>query len=208
MKTADGAGQRRQQGDAGRAELHQVLPARLRRHRAVRRQLRDRQHARDHRRAADARARHPAHARRLAAPGARLGRARVAGHRPRRLDHRALPRARDRDGPDGTARGDRRRPAEQRPRLLDADDRRQPRRRHADRAAREPAAGDPGHARRADRGRPRGRGHARVALRALRSGHARRSSARWRSALFSYGVFARRPRDQGADRRARRPACC
>ena len=71
------AGRRRQQGDPGRAELLQVLPARLRRHRPVRGQLRDRQHARDHGRPADAGARDAAHARRLAPPGARLGRARV-----------------------------------------------------------------------------------------------------------------------------------
>src|SRR5204863_609711 len=48
------------------------------------------QHALDHRRAANARARDPADARRLAAPGAPLGRARVGLHRPRRLGDRPL----------------------------------------------------------------------------------------------------------------------
>ena len=46
------------------------LPARLRRHRALRRQLRDRQLALDHDRAANARVRDAAHARRDAPPGA------------------------------------------------------------------------------------------------------------------------------------------
>ena len=44
----------RQQADAGWAERLQVHPARLRRHRALRRQLRDREHPRDHGRPANA----------------------------------------------------------------------------------------------------------------------------------------------------------
>ena len=59
-------------------QRHPVLPARLRRHRAVRRRVRDRQHALDHGRPADARVRDAAHARRLAPAGAALGRARGA----------------------------------------------------------------------------------------------------------------------------------
>ncbi len=95
-----GPGERRQRRHPGGTEHHQVLPARLRRHRAVRRQLRDRQHARDHSRAADARARHAAHPRSLQASGAVVGRPRVARRRPCRLGDRALPRARHRGGPD------------------------------------------------------------------------------------------------------------
>ena len=49
-----GAGDFRQQADAGRSERLQVHPARLRRHRALRRQLRDREHPRDHGRPANA----------------------------------------------------------------------------------------------------------------------------------------------------------
>ncbi len=67
------------------AGLHQVLPARLRRNRVVRRQLRDREHARDHRRTASAGARDPADARCVAAAGAVVGRARVRRRRLHRL---------------------------------------------------------------------------------------------------------------------------
>ena len=61
-------------GRGGDERVHHVpadLPARVRRHRALRRQLRDRELALDHDRAADARVRDAAHARRLAPPGAR-----------------------------------------------------------------------------------------------------------------------------------------
>ena len=65
--------------------------------------------------------------------------------------------------------------------LLEADDRRQHRRRHADRGAREPAPGHSRHADRADRGCPRGRcACPRRASPATRY-RPRRSSARWRS---------------------------
>ena len=56
--------------------LHPLLPARLRRHRAVRRRVRDLQHALDHRRPAHARVRDAADARRLAQAGPALGPAR------------------------------------------------------------------------------------------------------------------------------------
>ena len=62
-------------------QLHLVparLPARVRRDRALRRQLRDRELALDHDRAADARVRDAADARRVAAAGARLDRDRGA----------------------------------------------------------------------------------------------------------------------------------
>ena len=68
---------RRGAGDRGRLghdELHRLpaeLPARVRRHRALRRRVRDRELALDHDRPAHARVRDAAHARRLAAPGAR-----------------------------------------------------------------------------------------------------------------------------------------
>ena len=73
-------------------------------------------------------------------------------------------------------------------------------RRHADHAAREPAAGPSRHARRADRRRSRGRGHARVALRALCGGPVVRSCSRSRSRSSSYGVFAGGLDAPGADR--------
>ncbi len=74
-----GRGQdRRRAGQGGRRgrrrvrHLHPLLPARVRRDRALRRGVRHLQHALDHGRAADEGARDPAHARRLAAPGAPL----------------------------------------------------------------------------------------------------------------------------------------
>ena len=82
-------GRGRLQGHQREPEVHHVLPARLRRHRAVRRRVRDPQHALDHRRPALARVRDAAHARRLAAPGHALGRARRARRRPPRVRARA-----------------------------------------------------------------------------------------------------------------------
>ena len=85
VKDSDAAGRRttrrtqRQPGD------DPLLPARLRRHRAVRRRVRDLQHAVDHGRPAHARVRHAADARRLAQAGHALGRARGPRDRPRRL---------------------------------------------------------------------------------------------------------------------------
>ena len=73
------------------------LPARVRRHRALRRRVRDRQLALDHHRPADTRVRDLAHDRRLASPD-HEGRAhRGARGRPARLDHRH--RARPRPSP-------------------------------------------------------------------------------------------------------------
>ena len=70
---------RRTRSDTERVHLVPPrLPARLRRHRALRRRVRDRQLALDHDRAAHARVRDAADARRLAPPGAHLG------HRSRR----------------------------------------------------------------------------------------------------------------------------
>ena len=108
--------------DAKRHELvHLVparLPARVRRHRALRRQLRDRELALDHDRAAHARARDAAHARREPAPGADLDRRRGA------RDRRRSPRSSGsfvglgaRQGPVQALRRRRLHAAEQRPRL-------------------------------------------------------------------------------------------
>ena len=73
---------REETGRGHRVHRHlPLLPARLRRHRALRRRLRHLQHALDHGRAAHARVRHAAHDRRLPPPGARLGRARGARDR-------------------------------------------------------------------------------------------------------------------------------
>ena len=71
-----------------------ILPARVRRDRALRRRVRDRQLALDHDCAAHARARDAADARRVAPPGAALGHARGARDRRPRVDRRALPRPR------------------------------------------------------------------------------------------------------------------
>ncbi len=73
-----GAGARGREGHRELPQLPPGLPARVRRDRALRRQLRDRELALDHDRPAHPRARDAAHARRLAAPGARLDRRRGA----------------------------------------------------------------------------------------------------------------------------------
>ena len=71
VKTADEQA-RADKKESRLPDVHPRLPARLRRHRAVRRRVRDLQHAVDHGRAADARAGDAAHARRVAAAGAPL----------------------------------------------------------------------------------------------------------------------------------------
>ena len=69
-RTAPGAGGGGRRRTSTRAcATIQLLPARLRRHRAARRRVRDLQHAVDHGRPAHARVRHAAHARRLAQAG-------------------------------------------------------------------------------------------------------------------------------------------
>ena len=178
-----------------------LLPARLRRHRAVRRRVRDLQHAVDHGRPAHARVRDAAHARRVAQAGAALGAARGPRDRPRGLGDRALPRLRDREGDARAVQRDGRRPAGGAGRfalrtvivslllgtgitLLASDH-----------------AGAPGDPRAADRGGPRGRDAAGVALRgALAQGGARRDAA-----------VARRDLGRRLRRRAereRRRGCC
>ena len=71
------------------ARLPHDRAARVRRHRGARRRVPDLQHVRGHGRAALAGVRAAAHARRLAPPGARLGRRRDARDRLRRLGARA-----------------------------------------------------------------------------------------------------------------------
>ena len=97
----DPAAQRRGQarvraGEGGRVRHERVhhlpprLPARVRRHRALRRQLRDRELALDHDRAAHARVRDDPDARSLAPAGARLDRDRGARRRNARIDRRSV----------------------------------------------------------------------------------------------------------------------
>ena len=149
-------------GGRGRHErVHHLpagLPARLRRHRALRRQLRDRELALDHDRAAHARVRDAAHARRLAPAGARTRSSSRRSWSARLASviglFLGLGLAKllfwlfDAVGLHA---------AEQRPALRDAHDRRLAAGRHHRDAAREPASGDPRDARAADRGRARGR---------------------------------------------------
>ena len=119
------------------------VPARVRRHRALRRLLRHRQLPVDNDRAADSGARDPAHARRLAAAGAQLDRARGARRRCRRVRGRAVPRAAARQGTLPALRRGRVHAAEHRPRLRDAHgDRRAARGDRGD-APGQPAACDP-----------------------------------------------------------------
>ena len=87
------------------------VPARLRRHRAARRRVRDLQHPVDHRRAAHARVRHAADARRLAQAGHALGRARGPRDRPAGLGDRARARSRALQGHGRAVQRARRRPA-------------------------------------------------------------------------------------------------
>ena len=72
----------------------------------------------------------------------------------------------------------------------------------------EPPSGDPGDADRADRGGPRGRSPAGVAVRAVRSCRRRSPSSRVAVGLFSYGVFASGLDVMVADRSRSSPACC
>ena len=81
-------------------QLHPVLPARVRRHRALRRRVRHLQHALDHRRAAHARVRDHADARRVAAADPLVGRRRGARDRRHRLDRRPVPGPRPRRRPE------------------------------------------------------------------------------------------------------------
>ena len=74
------------------------VAARLRRHRAARRGVRDLQHLVDHGRAAHTRVRHAADPRRVAQAGHALGPARRARDRAARVGDRARGRARDREG--------------------------------------------------------------------------------------------------------------
>ncbi len=122
------------------ARDHAEVPARLRRHRAVRRGLRDLEHAVDHHRAARAGVRNAPDDRRLAPAGAAH---RPAGGVRRRCDRvcgRALRRTGDRKGPERAVRRHRRRVPEGRHRHCDPHDRRQPAGRDRGDPARQPPA--------------------------------------------------------------------
>ncbi len=112
---ADGerGGSVRLRGPEGLRHVHQGLPARLRRGRALRRRVHHLQHVLDHRRAADAGVRAAADDRRVAPPGPALGRARGVPDRSGRnrsrcrpgIAHREVPERRDEDGRDRPAAG-------------------------------------------------------------------------------------------------------
>ena len=112
-------------------KLHPLLPARVRRDRALRRRLRDLQHALDHGRAADEGARDAPDARRLAAAGVAFGHPRRGNPRHRRLGRRARVRRPDREGADGTDARGRARPAAGEHGLRDANGSRRDAHRHA-----------------------------------------------------------------------------
>ena len=183
-----------------------LLPARLRRDRALRRRVRHLQHLLDHGRAADARVRDAADARGVAAPGPRLGDPRVARHRPARVARRPRPGRRARRGHRGALRQPRRRAAERRSRLRDEDDRRLARRRRRDHAPRRPLPGDPRHSRAADLGRARGRDASAGPLPSLhavgRGARRRRLAAPPRRGRCSPTSSARRPPPVHRRRRA------
>ena len=182
-------GQGCRQGDQRGPRLRADLPARLRRHRAVRGRVRDLQHPVDHGRPAHARVRDAAHARRLAQAGAALGPARGPRHRPAGLAGRARARHRHRQGHERAVRGVRHRPAQRRHRRRHAHDRRLAADRHGHHAALEHRARPPGDARAADRGCARG-------LRAAADEHA--------EALDEGGArHHRRRRGRDVDRRVR-----
>ena len=100
--------------DAEETNVHRqrrpLLPAGLRRDRAVRRRVRDLQHAVDHRRPAHARVRDAADPRGLAQAGHALGRDRGPGDRAAGLGGRALRRARARQAADRRSAATSRRP--------------------------------------------------------------------------------------------------
>ena len=116
VRTRRRAGRRRTRRTRRLPQLPPDVPARVRRHRALRRRVRDRQLALDHDRPADARVRDAADARRVAPAGALLGvRRGVRDGRPR-LDRRPLPRARAGEAASSALRRGRLHAAEQRAR--------------------------------------------------------------------------------------------
>ena len=110
-----------------------------------------------------------------------------------------VPRSRAREGPAAAVRRVRHRPAARQHRLRDAHDRRVADRRHVVTVLASTVPGDPRDARRADRGRPRGRAAA-VAPRALRAARRVRHARASPLALLLFG--APRPR------RVHRPSGC
>ena len=165
------AGGRAVERDRHLHDDHPLLPALVRRDRALRRRVRHLQHALDHGRAADAGVRHPAHARRVAAAGAEVGDPRGARDRPRRLDRRPVQRPRPRRRAERALQGAEPRPAADRDGLRDAHDRRLAARRDARDADGRSLPGDPRDQGAADRRGSRGRDDAARTLRALHAVH-------------------------------------
>ncbi len=152
VKSFPAAGGSRRQGHQRHRQGHPLLPAGLRRDRAVRRRIRDLQHPLDHRRPAHARVRHAADARGLAQAGHALGRDRRPRDRAAGLGDRAVRRVRARE----TADRDRRRPPGGRDGIRAADGPRLARARHRHHGAGERCARPARDAGPADRGSPRG----------------------------------------------------
>ena len=121
VQTGEAAGEVADGRDHLPAFVPAVLPARLRRDRAVRRRLRDREHALDHDCPAHARVRDAALRRRDRQAGAHGRRARGARHRGARIGGRAVRRSRAREGPRRALQGLRSRPPRDRARLRVAD---------------------------------------------------------------------------------------
>ena len=222
------AGEGADRRDRLAARVPALLPARVRRHRALRRRVRDRQHALDHDRPADARVRHAPDGRCLALAGALDRRPRGPDDGDPGVGRRPVRRLRPREGPRRALQGVRRRPAADRPRLRHAHRDRLDRPRHRRDPARRAAARLPRDGRAADRRGARGIGPAALAPRAA-SARSSRSASAWSSlVLVGFGAFGsigstgvrllllavgvlggvRRGRDGRADARpARSPPC-
>ena len=158
-----------------------IRAARLRRHRAARRRLRDLQHPVDHGRPAHSGVRDAADARRLAQAGHALGASRGPRDRPARLGDRARHGPRDRQGHGRAVQRPRRRAARRRHGHRDAHDHDVAHRRHRCHASRQHPAGAARDPRPADRGGPRGRGAAAVEVRGAFGQDRSRSCCRRRS---------------------------
>ena len=194
---------RHRAGCGGRIQHERVhllpaeVPARVRRHRTLRRRVRDRELALDHDRPAHARVRDPANARSLATTGADVDRDRGTRDRAPRVGHGPAARSRACEGPLQAVRRRRLHPPEQRAPVPDADDRRIAARRRDRDLAREPASRDPRHAGATDRGSPRGGDASRRTLRPLphaRLGAAHRTPGSPRSSTGCSGTAWARPR--------------
>ena len=178
------------------------VPARLRRHRALRRLVRDRELAVDHDRAAHARVRDASDARRDEPSGSRIGPRRGAGRRCRRVRRRASSRAPAREGAVRAVRRRRLHASEHGPRLRAAHDRRRACGGHPRDGARKRLPGLPRDHGASDRRRSRGRV---TPGRAARS-HTRDASRGDRDGRRCGRRRVRDPGDSGEHAR-HRPAC-